>query len=219
MRAFIFDLDGTLLNTLADIGSACNAVLARHGYPQHPLPAYARMVGNGFETLIQRALPTDRMPKACALASITQEARAWYGTHMMERTCPYPGMKEALTKLTASDCALAVLSNKPDALSAQLIQHYFPGISFCRIQGAKQDIPLKPDPAALLAILQDMKIAQSDACYVGDSNVDIETAKNAGICGIGAGWGFRGADELVEAGAAIVLESPKQLAGLTIPTE
>ncbi len=215
MRTFIFDLDGTLLNTMADIGSACNEILARHGYPRRSLPAYAHMVGNGFDILVRRALPQDRLPDAETLDSLTIEARQYYSEHMMEHTEPYPGMPQALTKLAEHGCNLAVLSNKPDAMSAQLIPHYFPDIPFVFVQGALPDVPLKPDPAGLLAMLAKMNTDKSDACYVGDSDVDMFTARNARVTGIGAGWGFRGPGELAGAGADRVLDEPLELVGLT----
>lgn len=215
MRAFIFDLDGTLLNTMEDIGSACNEILARHGYERHQLPDYARMVGNGFDILVRRALPAGRMPDAGALAAITAETRQWYADHMMERTKPYPGMAEALARLADAGCSLAVLSNKPDAMSVRLIPHYFPDIPFMFVRGAVPDVPLKPDPQSLLAMLAQMRMDRASACYVGDSDVDIFTARNAGVAGIGAGWGFRGPEELARAGAGRILLEPVELASLT----
>lgn len=219
MRTFVFDLDGTLLNTMADIGSACNEVLERHGYPGHPLPAYARMVGNGFDVLVRRALPADRMPDAAALAEITAETRSWYAGHMTTHTQPYAGMSETLASLARQGCGLAVLSNKPDAMCKELIPHYFPDIPFAHVQGALPEMPLKPDPASLLALLELMRADRAQACYVGDSNVDMITARNAGVAGIGAAWGFRGAVELREAGATLVVAEPADLAGLTSGAE
>lgn len=214
LKAFIFDLDGTLLNTLADIASACNFALAEHDYPQHPLAAYALMVGNGFETLVKRALPEERMPDALAIKTITQEARERYASHMMEATRPYPGMAEALAALAREKAALGVLSNKPDALSAKLIAHYFPDTPFIAVQGALQGKPLKPDPETLLAMLAKAGIPASSARYVGDSDVDMLTARNAGVMGVGAAWGFRGREELERAGADIIIASPAELIGL-----
>lgn len=219
LRASIFDLDGTLLDTLADIASACNATLAKLGYPQHPLNAYATMVGNGFEVLIKRALPQDRQPDACDIEEITQAARAWYASHLMDQTKPYDGMAKTLADLAESGIKLGVLSNKPDQLCVKLIRHYFPSIPFVIVRGASSDIALKPDPGALLSMLEAMSIPASSACYIGDSDVDMRTAINAGVKGIGAAWGFRGRKELEDAGASVVIDSPAQLVGLTIPTK
>lgn len=219
MRTFIFDLDGTLLNTMADIGSACNTLLARHGYPQHPLSAYAQMVGNGFDILVRRALPPDHMPDEEALSALIGETRQWYSEHMMERTLPYPGMSEALALLAERGCSLAVLSNKPDAMSVKLIPHYFPDIPFAFVRGALPEVPLKPNPESLLVMLTEMKADKTYSCYIGDSNVDMRTAQNAGIAGIGAAWGFRGPEELREAGASRLLDHPAELVGLTSPIQ
>lgn len=217
LAAFVFDLDGTLLNTLADIATACNAVLAGHGYPQHPLSAYNHMVGNGFTALIARALPEDRPPDAAALARLVEEGREYYASHMMNETAPYPGMREALAELEARGDRLAVLSNKPDAMSVALIRHYFPKITFAAIQGARPDVPLKPDPTTLLTMLREINGGRKEATYVGDSNVDMETAHNASVYAIGVSWGFRGSEELEEAGADRIIQTPADLQGLTIP--
>lgn len=215
MRNIIFDLDGTLLNTMADIGSACNEILSRHGYPTHPLPAYAKMVGNGFDKLIERALPQGNMPDDAARATLVAEAREWYAAHMMVLTRPYPGMPVALDILARRGCKLAVLSNKPDAMSVILIPHYFPKIPFVFARGALPDVPLKPDPTSLNAMLKDMGAEKSQSCYVGDSDVDMLTARNAGVMGVGCAWGFRGEAELKEARAAVILSAPAELLALT----
>ena len=154
MKAFIFDLDGTLLDTLEDIGQACNAVLAAHGYPTHPLAAYRRMVGNGFGRLVRSALPPAALQALTpeALTPLVDEARAWYGRHMREHTHPYAGMPEALTELARRGLTLAVLSNKPDDFTRTLINHYFPQIPFAEVRGGRSDTPLKPDPAGPRAI-------------------------------------------------------------------
>lgn len=211
MAIFIFDLDGTLLNTMADIAVACNTVLGRHNYPQHPISSYAMMVGNGFHKLATRALPQDRLPDACDLQNLVDEMRQQYAQHMMEATEPYPGMTQTLAQLQAQGHILAVLSNKPHEMTKPIIAHYFPEIDFAVVRGAMPDVPLKPNPTAVNEILKDIGLKTSEIFYVGDSNVDMETAANANIIGIGAGWGFRGPFELEEAGANMVLTKPEQL--------
>lgn len=211
MRAYIFDLDGTLLNTLADIGNACNFILRKYGFPEHPLASYSRMVGNGFRTLLIRALPAEAGLSVQKLDEIVSEARAWYGSHMMEQTIPYAGMDDTLAALASRGDFLGVLSNKPDHLSIALIRNYFPTIQFQHIQGAREGVALKPNPSALLAILKTYGLDCAESCYVGDSDVDIETAHNAAVKALGAGWGFRGATELASAGADAVLHEPSQL--------
>lgn len=213
----VFDLDGTLLDTLADIAAACNTVLARHGYPQHPLAAYAAMVGDGFAMLLRRAAPRDRPPDQEELAALTKEARAVYAGRMTAETRPYPQMPETLAMLAEQGKNLGVLSNKPDNLVCGLIAHYFPDIPFWAVRGALPDQPLKPDPACLLAMLAKAGATAAEACYIGDSNVDMLTAKNAATAGIGAAWGFRGEAELLAAGATLVINQPQELLSLTIP--
>ena len=213
MKAFIFDLDGTLLDTLEDIGQACNAVLAAHGYPTHPLAAYRRMVGNGFGRLVRSALPPAALQALTpeALTPLVDEARAWYGRHMREHTHPYAGMPEALTELARRGLTLAVLSNKPDDFTRTLINHYFPQIPFAEVRGGRSDTPLKPDPAGPRAILAALGLEAGQCFYVGDSDVDMLTARNADMVSVGVGWGFRGREEVRAAGARHLVNTPAQL--------
>lgn len=214
MKTVVFDLDGTVLDTCADIALACNTVLARRGYPQHPLAAYRQMVGNGFDVLVRRAVPADENMSQRLLAEIAKEARACYAEQMLERTRPYPGIPEALRHLQACGITLALLSNKPDAMTTTLISHFFPEIHFAKVQGALPDLPLKPDPAALLAMLKELEAPLATACYVGDSNVDMLTARNAQIYAVGVAWGFRGIAELESAGADLIARQPDDLGKL-----
>ena len=213
MDAAFFDLDGTLLDTLADIGGACNRMLAAHGFPQHTIPAYATMVGNGFTRTVERALPGGVLAALSPeeLEELTAEARAQYAAHLYEHTEPYPGMAEALAKLAESGMVLAVLSNKPDAWTAPIIHHFFPDIPFARIHGARAGLPLKPDPHVPLAMLAGLGLEAARCAYVGDSDVDMLTARNAGMLPVGATWGFRGAAELRAAGARLLATRPLEL--------
>lgn len=211
MSAFIFDLDGTLLDTLGDIGGACNAILKREGYPTHPIAAYRQMVGCGFAMLVRRAMLQNPAPPEDVLAQITAEAAQYYAQHMLEATRPYPQMADTVAKLADKGCPLAVLSNKPHAMTVEIIAHYFPHIGFMAVWGGREDMPLKPDPTALLAIMDNNDIAKADAYYVGDSDVDMLTSRNADVRGIGASWGFRGGAELAAAGAWRILQEPAQL--------
>lgn len=219
MDAAFFDLDGTLLDTLADIGSACNRMLAAHGFPQHPIPAYANMVGNGFTRTVERALP----PQVLAALSrqereeLTDEARAQYAAHLYDHTWPYPGMPEALAELAGRGMVIAVLSNKPDAWTEPIIRHFFPDIPFARIHGARSELPLKPDPQVPLAMLAELGLEAPRCAYVGDSDVDMLTARNAGMLPVGAAWGFRGAAELRAAGARLMADRPAELPELLCP--
>jgi len=218
MTAFIFDLDGTLVNSLEDIGQACNQTLAAHGYPVHPMPSYRLFVGRGFHKLVCDALPAgeaEKLPET-ALASLVAEAKAWYGENMCVRTRPYDGMTEALCALADKGHALAVLSNKPDDLTVRLIGNYFPSVPFALVRGGREGVPLKPEPDAPLDMLRHMNVPAARAFYVGDSNVDVFTARNAGMRSIGVAWGFRGAEELRAAQADHIIDAP---AGLTALAE
>ena len=216
MKVFLFDLDGTLLNSLEDIALACNTVLRRHGLPEHPLPAYRQLVGRGFDYLVRSALPAATLDRTSpeALRALVDEARAWYGGHMCEHTRPYDGLDAALQSLCDQGRVLAVLSNKPDELTKDLVRRYFPAVPFALVRGARDDAPLKPDPAVPRAMLAALNVPAADACYVGDSDVDVFTAHNAGMTAVGAGWGFRGAAELEAAGAEHVLAAPCRLPDL-----
>lgn len=217
MHAFIFDLDGTLLDTLADIGNACNAMLAAHGYPTHPVEAYRRMIGNGFGMLVRRALPGDALarllasrPDEAAVDALVQETRAVYADHLNDATRPYDGMPQALHELARRGMRLAVFSNKPDDYTRTLVEAHFPGV-FSVIRGARPDTPLKPDPAGAMAVIAATDTPADQCFYVGDSDVDMLTARHAGMVGVGVGWGFRGLDEVRAAGAARLVGHPLEL--------
>lgn len=213
MDAAFFDLDGTLLNTLADIGNACNRMLAAHGFPTHALPAYAAMVGNGFTRTVEQALPpavtSGLSPEE--LETLAAEARARYGAALREHTVPYDGMPQALAALADRGMTLAVLSNKPDAWTVELIRHFFPDIPFALVRGARAGAPLKPDPEVPRAMLAELGLRAGRCAYVGDSDVDMRTALNAGMVPVGAAWGFRGGAELRHAGARLLAAQPAEL--------
>ena len=218
MKAFLFDLDGTLIDSLEDIGQACNDVLARHGYPVHPMPKYRFYVGRGFNKLVGDALPADESARLSAgdLAALVAEARAQYGKNMCVRTKPYTGITEALLELARQGHALAVLSNKPDDLTVALIRRYFPAVPFAIVRGGREGVPLKPEADAPLDMLRQLSVLPASSFYVGDSNVDVFTARNAGMTSIGVAWGFRGVDELRAARADHVIDTPDALPRLAM---
>lgn len=219
LKAVFFDLDGTLLDTLEDIAGACNHALTAHGFATHPARAYARMVGNGFPRTVWLALPPDARENLApaALDAVVTEARQWYAEHLWVHTRPYACMTQALHTLAAAGMVLAVLSNKPDALTGALIGHFFGDVPFVQVRGARPDAPLKPDPAVVLAMLATLGLAPEQCAYAGDTAVDVATARNAGMLSVGATWGFRGADELREAGAHLLASSPLELPTLLLP--
>jgi phosphoglycolate phosphatase len=210
VNAVIFDLDGTLLDTLADLADSANAVLARLGYPPHPERAYARFVGNGVRKLMQRALPEDRKGEQ----DVTEALRLMqeeYGNRWHTKTKPYPGVLPLLAELTRTGMVFGVLSNKPDALVQQACDLFFPKQPFTLVRGARQGVSLKPDPAPALAMAETLKTTPETIMLVGDSDTDMLTARAAKMISVGALWGFRGEKELRENGAAILLAAPLDL--------
>lgn len=210
----VFDLDGTLLNTIDDLADAGNHVCAARGWPAHTVDEYKHMVGNGIPKLVERFAPdrTDGETLAGALA----EFSAYYGEHKEDKTAPYPGVPEFLAALKGRGVRLAVLSNKAHALAGPVVERYFPSV-FDYVQGALPDAPLKPDPTLLHALMENIGAAPKTTLFVGDSNVDVLTGKNGGLTVCGVLWGFRDRQELEETGADYVIERPEQMLTLLSP--
>ena len=204
----IFDLDGTLLNTIDDLADAGNHVCAARGWPIHTVDAYKYMVGNGIPNLVRRFAPegTGEEELSAALA----EFSAWYDLHKEDKTAPYPGIARAVELLKAAGVSVAVLSNKAHALAAPVVEHYFPGL-FPLVQGALPGVPVKPDPTLLRRMLAQLGADPAATLFVGDSDVDILTGKNGGLAACGVLWGFRDRAELEGAGADLVINRPAQL--------
>lgn len=192
-KLVIFDLDGTLLNTIADLGNACNYALRHGGYAEHPLTAYNYMVGNGVRRLMERAAP-DATPEV--IDSLLRDFRSYYDVHCTDCTKPYPGIPELLETLRAKGVRIAVASNKYQGAVDKIIAHYFPGIDFAAVRGERPDCPKKPDPSVIFAVLNDCPTPKADVMMVGDSAVDMETARRACIDSVGVTWGFRPVSEL-----------------------
>lgn len=209
-KAAIFDLDGTLLNTLEDLAAACNHALAQEGFAPHPTEAYRYFVGNGVKKLIARIVPPEIAQTEALLLKLTAHFDAYYALHGQDLTKPYDGILPMLDKLAAEGYRLAVLSNKPHAFVQTLTAHYF-GDRFAAVYGNRPGYPVKPEPSLLKEVLAKIDAAPGDALYLGDSGVDMQTAKNGDVLAIGVLWGFRDKEELLENGADILLESPEQL--------
>jgi phosphoglycolate phosphatase len=207
VEAVIFDLDGTLLDTLADIASSTNQVLRKYGYPTHPVDAYRRFVGSGVFELAERAFP--KLP-ADRIAAHAEEVRELLVNGVADTTQPYVGVRDALAELKNQGLVLAVLSNKPHDAVLNAISHHFPEDPFDVVQGHRKPFAPKPDPGGALHLLTELGVT-NDTLYVGDSDVDMETAIRAAMVPVGAGWGFRGKAELEHAGATVVLEDPLAL--------
>lgn len=213
IRAVLFDLDGTLLDSLADIADAANRVLTAQGFPAHPHTSYRRFIGDGVPTLFSRALPepnaTPEQIAACANAFRQEYAGAW---NVASRV--YDGIPELLDTLIARGLALAVLSNKPDVFTKECVRHYFARWPFGPVYGDRAGIPRKPDPSGARAIAAELGCDPSAILYVGDTSVDMTTAQRAGMPAVGVSWGFRPVAELWESGARAVIDHPGELVAI-----
>jgi phosphoglycolate phosphatase len=209
-RAVIFDLDGTLANTIDDIALSINGALSKRGFPTHDIPTIKLMVGNGFRNLVVAALPREKQEEAL-IEEIRAEATAYYAAHPLDRTRPYPGIMEMLSGLASLGIPRAVLSNKPDGLTQAVVNGLFPQAGFSVVRGETAAFPRKPEPASVLDIAKTLGMEPGEILYVGDTNVDMHTAHNSGMRPIGAAWGFRSIQELVESGAEVVITHPSEL--------
>jgi len=217
VRYVIFDLDGTLLNTLDDLADAGNWVCRNHGWPTHTVEEYKYFVGNGMTKLAQRFVPeAQRTPEG--IQAVLDEFMPYYDAHKADKTAPYPGMASALERLKAAGISLSVLSNKADQMAGPVVEHYYPGI-FPVVQGALPGVPTKPDPTLLRRLMERMGAKQEETLFVGDSNVDIRTAKNGGLVSCGVLWGFRTRAELEEEGADLLAEDPEALTSFILRGE
>ncbi|WP_224244763.1 HAD family hydrolase [Hyalangium gracile] len=208
LRAAIFDLDGTLVDSLADIAAAMNHSLASHGLPTHPVDDYRHYVGEGVRVLVRKATPPDQV---ALHDSILAAYRAYYEDHLFDRTRPFPGIPAVLSQLAAEDVRLAVLSNKADAFTRRLVEGLLPGVPFTAIYGERPGVPRKPDPTAALAVATELGAAPAECAFVGDTSVDMNTARNAGMYGVGVTWGFRSAEELRAEGARALATTADEL--------
>jgi len=213
-KAVIFDLDGTLLDSLTDLAESMNEVLAARGYPVHHPEAYRYFVGNGLEKLVIRTLPQSLRNNSEILTSCQQQMREIYNRRWALKSNLYPGIGELLNRLVSTGIRLAVLSNKPDNFTRKICEHFLAAWPFEEIRGATADIPLKPDPTGALKIAGEMDLIPADFIYLGDTATDMQTACRAGMYPVGVLWGFRGIDELKEHGAATLINTPAELSEL-----
>ena len=209
----IFDLDGTLLNTIEDLGHAANHAPQAHGYPTHSIASYPFFVGNGVRRLIERVLPEDARTEA-TIDRLLITFKEYYNDHNTDYTKPYEGIPELLSLLSSRGVAIAVASNKYQAATEKLISHFFPTLSFIAVEGQKEGVPVKPDPSIVFEILAKAKTPKADTIYIGDSGVDMETARRACVDSVGVTWGFRPEKELVENHADTIVNSPGDIAKL-----
>ena len=213
----IFDLDGTLLNTIDDLGYACNYALEKTGFPTFPIEAYPAKVGNGINNLIRRTLPETERTEENVLR-VREYFVPYYNEHNCDYTRPYEGIPELLATLKAQGHLLAVASNKYQAATEKIVNHFFPGM-FDVILGEREGVERKPNPQIVFDILDRLRLTEDrpatpdrvQTLYIGDSLVDYETAKNANVPFVACSWGFVSRDALIEAGVTRIVDKPEEL--------
>ena len=209
-QAVIFDLDGTLLDTLADIGDAVNRMLMEIGFPTHTLNDYRRFIGNGINKMVFLALPLEGRSDVM-FDNCVYRVREIYGKNWNRRTHPYDGIWNMLDRLKRQKVPMAVLSNKPHDFTVRHVNTYFDRWEFKAVMGQNDRFPIKPDPAAALDIAGRIGLPPSAFLFVGDSGVDMQTAAAAGMHSVGAGWGFKGPRELMENGCQTLVSHPREI--------
>jgi len=213
-QAVIWDVDGTLLNTLQDQADATNAALIAFDFPPHDPDAYRYLIGGGLRRLIEGILPDDVAPTEDLIVQLSGEYKLQYEEHWNKTTSAYEGIPETLDVLTTLNVPMALLSNKPEAFLTKVVAEFLSRWPFQVVIGQRDDMPHKPDPAGIFAILEELGHDASQAIYIGDTPGDMGTALNAGVRAVGVEWGFRSREELLRAGADVVLKNPGELLDL-----
>ena len=212
-RLALFDMDGTILDTLEDLTDATNVIMEKYGYPTHGIDAVRGFVGNGLRKLIERATPADT--DAAKIDAMLADFKVYYADHCADKTRPYDGVREMIARLRAKGILTAVVSNKVDEGVQELVKEYFPGL-FDLAVGERPDVKPKPAPDMVFSALERMGVDIRDAVFIGDSDVDLKTAQNAGIDGIFVDWGFRTPEVLRSLGAEVVVSTPEQVEALIL---
>lgn len=212
-RLAIFDMDGTLLDTIDDLAVATNQALRRFGFPEHERDAYKLFVGDGIHNLILRAIAPAN--DAASIVSVEAAFHAYYGEHAQDLTKPYDGIADALRAIHRAGVRLAVFSNKPHEYVGVLAEQYFPGL-FDMAVGQREGVPVKPDPTAVREIMQRLGCAPEECIYIGDTGVDIRTGRGAGLATVGVLWGFRTKKELEDAGADVIIDKCSDLVQIIV---
>ena len=207
----IFDLDGTLLNSLQDLANAMNFALTQSGFPTHPTEQYRQMVGSGISVLTDRAVGTNSRYTPAEKEILLENFRRYYAVHCMDNTVPYDGIVPLLKALRSRGMTCAVNSNKPDAFTNHLVQTLLPPNIFSVILGKRDEFERKPSPMGVNAIMHRLNATPDTTIYIGDSNVDARTAKNAGLTFCGVSWGFRSPQELLQEGASFIAQTPSDI--------
>lgn len=209
-KGILFDLDGTLLNTLEDLGTSLNHVLEHEGYPTHSMEAYRQFVGDGVENLVAQALPQDKRHSA-VIHKCLEAYKKEYSCHWNVKTKPYHGIEELLDELTIRKIKMAVLSNKPHKYTMMCVSSLLPNWAFDPVLGQREMVPRKPNPTSALEIATRLDISPNECIFLGDTDVDMKTAVAAEMFPVGALWGFRSKRELHESGAKELIQSPADL--------
>lgn len=211
-KAVLFDLDGTLINSIPDISRSVNFALAAHGLPTHDEKTCMYMVGNGARVLIERAVGD----KQDMVDAVLQTYREHYAVHCFDSSHVYPGIEELLQALRNAGYKLIVLSNKDDGDVQTVMRRYFPDMHFDLLRGKLPGRPVKPDPSSALTIARELSLSPDEFWYIGDTPVDCQCCKNAGMHFIGVSYGFRTREEIAEAGAQIIVDTPKEALDIII---
>ncbi len=212
-QLIVFDLDGTLLNTIGDLAACCNATLEKYNLPTHSTEDYGDFVGNGIMRLVERAIP-EHLRTEEMVAAVRKDFVALYSENIAEYTTPYAGLVELLNTLKFRGIEIAIASNKFQAGCEKLAKHFFPNIRFATVLGQRPNIPLKPSPYIIREIIQRTAYTPDRILFVGDSGVDMQTAAASGVDSVGVTWGFRTREELSAAGAKHLIYEPSKLLDL-----
>lgn len=210
-KAAIFDLDGTLIDSLADLADSANAMLKSYGFPTHPLDPYRYFVGNGSRKLMERCLPKEKAADPHFVDEALELYKDIYAKHTQDKTRPYKGIQEMLDKLTAMDIPMGICTNKHQSAAEEIVQAMFPAGTFRTVMGDRAGLPRKPDPKKVLMMAAEYGVKPAEVAYFGDTSVDMDTANNGCFLPIGVLWGFRPKEELIEHGAKVLLENPAEL--------
>lgn len=210
VKAVIFDLDGTLVDSVADLANAMNTVLSRYNLPLHSINAYKYFVGNGIRKLVERAIPAERRTTDF-VTQLHSEMVKEYQLRCVDCTKPYPGIEDLLEFLNEKNIPICVLSNKMDHLTLLIVKALFGKYRFSEVRGACPDVPIKPHPKGAFLLAEKLNVPPRNILYLGDTNVDIETANAAEMIAVGCTWGFRTEQELIDAGASFIVRAPSDV--------
>ena len=210
-KAVIFDLDGNLVDSLADLSDSVNLMLESYGFPTHEMEKYRYFVGNGSKKLMERTLPRDKAASAEFVEEALVKYKAIYKERLLEKTRPYNGVRELLAELKSRGIPLAVCTNKHNDAALTIVKILFAPGTFEEVLGDRPGFPKKPNPATPLEIASHLGVKPDEVAYLGDTSVDMETAVHAGFLPVGVLWGFRPEEELVKSGAKILLKAPLEL--------